>query len=68
MRELVSEMGAGELSTLTKARPGSDSLRTTVPIGVAKQFKLNEGDQLDWTIEARDGKLIIIVTPHKGKK
>ena len=55
----------GELTALTHASPKSESLRTTVPRGICKQFNLKETDQLDWTIEARDGRLIIVVTPKK---
>ena len=58
----------GEVTTITYARPDSQSLRVTVPQGIAKQFNLKEGDQLDWTIEARDGKLAIVVTPKKKDK
>jgi bifunctional DNA-binding transcriptional regulator/antitoxin component of YhaV-PrlF toxin-antitoxin module len=61
-----SEMG--EVTTITYARPDSKSLRVTVPQGVAKQFQLDEGDQLDWTIKAQDGKLIILVTPVPKKR
>ena len=55
----------GEVTSITYARPNSKSLRVTVPQGVAKQFNLKEGDQLDWAIEAKDGKLIIVVTPKR---
>jgi bifunctional DNA-binding transcriptional regulator/antitoxin component of YhaV-PrlF toxin-antitoxin module len=55
----------GEVSTLTYAAPNTQSLRTTVPQGICKQFNLKERDQLDWTIEARDSKLVIVVTPKK---
>jgi bifunctional DNA-binding transcriptional regulator/antitoxin component of YhaV-PrlF toxin-antitoxin module len=55
----------GEVTSITYARPNSQSLRVTVPQGIAKQFNLKEGDQLDWTIEAREGKLVILVTPKR---
>jgi len=51
---------------LTKATPKSRSLRTTVPTGIVKQFDLSEGDKLRWEIKAKDGDLIIVVTPLKG--
>jgi len=54
-------VGAGEVTTLTKASPKFSSLRTTVPMGLVKQFNLKEGDRLDWSIEARGGELIIVV-------
>jgi hypothetical protein len=58
----------GEVSTLTIAAPNTQSLRTTVPQGICKQFNLKQRDQLDWTIEARDGKLVIVVTPKRKEK
>ncbi|ADC65736.1 hypothetical protein Ferp_1587 [Ferroglobus placidus DSM 10642] len=56
----------GEITILTKATSKSKSLRTTVPIGIVKQFNLSEGDKLKWEIRAENGKLIIVVTPLKG--
>jgi hypothetical protein len=58
----------GEVTTLTFASPKSESLRTTVPRGICKQFNLKEGDHLDWTIEPREAKLIIVVSPTKKAK
>lgn len=53
----------GEITTLTKAAPKTISLRTTVPANIVRQFKLADGDKLDWTLEVQDGKMIIVVTP-----
>ena len=53
----------GELTTLTKAAPKTISLRTTVPANIVRQFKLADGDKLDWTLEVQNGKMIIVVTP-----
>ncbi|GAB6102289.1 hypothetical protein JCM16138_15120 [Thermococcus atlanticus] len=55
----------GERTTLTKATPRSNSLRTTVPIFIVKQFGLNEGDMLDWELGVFNGELLIIVKPVK---
>ncbi len=52
-----------ETTVLTKATSRSESLRTTVPAGIARQFRLKEGDKLEWVIEPRKNKLVIIVTP-----
>jgi len=57
----------GETTTLTKASTKSESLRTTVPAGIVKQFSLNEGDKLDWTLKAENGELIIKVKPIPKK-
>lgn len=53
----------GEKTTLTKASTKSESLRTTVPSGIVKQFSLTEGDKLDWMLKAENGELIIVVKP-----
>jgi bifunctional DNA-binding transcriptional regulator/antitoxin component of YhaV-PrlF toxin-antitoxin module len=55
----------GEVTVLTKATSKSRSLRTTVPMGIVKQFNLSEGDKLSWEIRAEGGDLIIVVTPLK---
>ena len=56
----------GELTTLSLATSGKESLRTTVPMNILKQFNLAAGDKLDWTYEARNNELIIIVRSCKG--
>jgi bifunctional DNA-binding transcriptional regulator/antitoxin component of YhaV-PrlF toxin-antitoxin module len=56
----------GELTTLTKAATQTTSLRTTVPANIVRQFGLGEKDKLDWTLDIKEGKMIIIVTPLKG--
>jgi bifunctional DNA-binding transcriptional regulator/antitoxin component of YhaV-PrlF toxin-antitoxin module len=53
----------GETTTLTKATTKSKSLRTTIPMGIVKQFNLSEGDKIDWKIMAENGELIIVVKP-----
>lgn len=59
----------GETTTLTKATSKSESLRTTVPAGIARQFELKEGDKLEWKIEPRNKKLVIVIKPiSTGKK
>jgi len=50
----------GEKTTLTKASSKSDSLRTTVPSGIVKQFYMSEGDQLEWEIQIINGELAIV--------
>ncbi len=60
----------GETTTLTKASTKTQSLRTTVPAGIVKQFNLKEGDKLEWKITAENkGKLVVVVRPTStGKK
>ncbi|MDQ1252443.1 MAG: hypothetical protein QG646_1564 [Euryarchaeota archaeon] len=55
----------GMQTVIAKASSKSDSLRTTVPAGIVKQFNLKEGDTLEWSIEPRKNKLIIVVTVLK---
>lgn len=55
----------GSKTIISKATTTGESLRTTIPIGIAKQFELKEGDKLDWTLKAENGKLIVIVKPEK---
>lgn len=38
-------------STLGTARPGTKSLRATVPEGIVAFLQLNEGERLDWRME-----------------
>jgi bifunctional DNA-binding transcriptional regulator/antitoxin component of YhaV-PrlF toxin-antitoxin module len=55
----------GEQTSLTSATTKSESLRTTVPMSIVKQFKLKAGDKMDWTFDVREGKIIIVVHPVK---
>ncbi len=57
----------GEITVLTKATSKSKSLRSTIPIGIVKQFNLSEGDKLNWEIRAEGGELIIVVRPLRQK-
>jgi len=60
-------MATGETTKVTKAASKSDSLRTTIPKGIVRQFGIVRGDLLDWKIKADNGDLIIIITPNKNK-
>lgn len=53
----------GELTTLSVATSGKESLRTTVPMSIIKQFKLKAGDKLDWNFEVKNGELSLTVKP-----
>jgi bifunctional DNA-binding transcriptional regulator/antitoxin component of YhaV-PrlF toxin-antitoxin module len=55
----------GEITVLSKATTKSGSLRTTIPMGIVRQFNLTQGDRINWEIRAEDGKLIIVVKPLK---
>lgn len=53
----------GDTTILTLASSKSRSLRTTVPMGIVKQFNLKQGDQLNWKFKAHENDLIILVKP-----
>jgi hypothetical protein len=59
-------------TTLHAATTKSKSLRTTVPVLITRQFKLEEGDVLQWEIKAKKkDEFEIVVIPFKkneGKK
>jgi bifunctional DNA-binding transcriptional regulator/antitoxin component of YhaV-PrlF toxin-antitoxin module len=57
----------GEITYLNKASPKTESLRTTVPSSIIKQFGLTEYDKLEWILKAEGGDLVIIVKPQKGE-
>lgn len=55
-----------EITTLTKATPKSESLRTTVPASIVRHFNLKDGDTLSWELWAeKEGELVVIVKPEK---
>jgi len=51
----------GEETTLAKNSPRFASLRTTIPMSIVRQWALKEGDKLDWSWEARNGEMILLV-------
>ena len=59
----------GERTVLTRATSKSNSLRTTVPRGIVKQFDIQERDLLEWRLEVKDSRLMIVVKPiRKGRQ
>ncbi len=57
----------GDITYLNKATNKGESLRTTVPMSVVKQFGLTEDDKLDWQIKAEGGELTIQIKILKNK-
>ena len=51
----------GDITVLTKANSRSQSLRTTIPMSITRQFNLKEGDHLKWEIQAKESKLFVVV-------
>jgi hypothetical protein len=62
---LVTVIPTGEITSLTRASTKGDSLRTTVPAGIVRQFKLEDKGELEWEIVSRGNKLAILVRPLK---
>ena len=62
------ETEQGEVTTVASATTTSKSLRSTIPRGIVRQFRLNEGDKLRWSIKAEDSRLVIVVEPIPSPK
>ena len=58
-------MPRGQITSLTKANKNSESLRTTVPASVIRQFDLKEGDKLVWKFETNSKNIFIKIEPIK---
>jgi bifunctional DNA-binding transcriptional regulator/antitoxin component of YhaV-PrlF toxin-antitoxin module len=56
-----------DITFLNKSATKSESLRTTVPYSIVKQFGLTEYDKLEWSMKVEGGELIIQVKPQKGE-
>jgi bifunctional DNA-binding transcriptional regulator/antitoxin component of YhaV-PrlF toxin-antitoxin module len=51
----------GAKSTVAKASSNSPSVRATIPEEIAKEMQLSVGDVLDWEIEERKNRKLMIV-------
>ena len=51
----------GERTRLAKAHSRSDSLRITVPQSIVNQWDLQEGDELDWSWQAKNNEMVLVV-------
>lgn len=56
---------SGETTTLSGAASNTKSLRTTVPIGIIRQFGLKEGDGINWQLKVEKGEMVIVAKPIK---
>ena len=43
----------------------SDSLRTTIPASIVRQFGLHAGDKIEWNLKAEGNAMKITITPTK---
>ena len=58
----MSSHTMGEVTAVTKASSKFASLMTTIPMSIVKQWKLKDGDKLDWEWKVIDGKMALVVT------
>jgi hypothetical protein len=58
----------GEVTVATKASSKFASLRTTIPMSIVKQWKMKDGDKIDWEWKVIDGKMVLIVTRASKSK
>jgi hypothetical protein len=58
---MTASLVLGEITTLAKNSPKFASLRTTIPMSIIKQWKLKEGDKLDWSWEVKNGDMVVVV-------
>ena len=58
----------GEKSSVTINTPGKASLKTTIPISMVRQFGINQGDLLDWSIAKMGEKELVMVVRKEGQK
>ena len=59
---------SGQVTTLTRANKISESLRTTVPASIIKQFGMEDGDELIWRLEPDNNRLLIKIEPINKRR
>jgi len=62
---MQTSRNVGEETTLSLNSSKRASLRTTVPMSLVKQWELEAGDKLDWTIKICDSELVAVVKKSK---
>ena len=53
-------------STVSIAKVGTKSLRTTVPEGIVAFMGIKEGDKLEWTMDIQNNERVSIVLKKKS--
>ena len=43
------------------ARANSPSMKGTIPLSIVEALKLEHGDEIDWQIEVRNGKIVAVM-------
>jgi len=54
-----------EITSVSVARTQSESLRTTVPISIVRQFNLKDKDRLGWELKSENDEFYIKLKPFK---
>lgn len=52
----------GEITVANRASSKFASLRTTIPMSIVRQWKLKDGDKLDWEWKVIEGQMSLVVT------
>jgi hypothetical protein len=65
--QVAVSINMGEITTLALNSPKKASLRTTIPMFIVKQWRLNAGDKLDWSLQARRDEIVILVKKIETK-
>ena len=60
-KQYSSINGVGELTTVSRASSNFASLRTVIPMSIINQWKLKQGDKLEWEWQALKGEMVLIV-------
>lgn len=55
-------------STVSIAKVGTNSVRTTVPEGITEFLGVKAGDRLEWKMDVTDNKRMAIVSKASGGK
>ena len=52
----------GEITVATKASSKFASLRTTIPMSIVRQWKLNPSDKLEWQWKVIEGQMALVIS------
>jgi hypothetical protein len=63
-----NKSGVGEITTVSKASSNFASLRTVIPMSIIKQWKLQEGDKIDWEWEILKGEMVLVIKKLRRAK
>lgn len=55
----------GEITKLFLAVKGKDSLRTTIPMSIVKQWNLTSNDSLDWSWDISQNKMVVVIRKYE---